>query len=294
LEGGVERVSQWNENDWGRKDESSKKQPQLLFPVMRNVDLDKLIREQNQLQKQQDMEKQRQAQKQLPKDENQHSFYNRLEVGKAVEGNEGVVNLEARQRALEEARAAERQAADFPVRQLNDVYKEEEEGEEEEEEEEVLAGQRRLLQDLDTDDYFHENINQAADQERADEEAEGVVLLNQQDNFKHNNNEKNSVQQYGGEGERSNLYLFWLIVVSGVMFYAYNQLSLLILAHTSAITHVVLLTVRRAMVICLSVAYFGNPMTFTNWLGIAVASMGAIVYGIVKQSGPPETGHLKK
>lgn len=69
----------------------------------------------------------------------------------------------------------------------------------------------------------------------------------------------------------------------GTFHYIYNLASFMILSRTSPLTHVVIHTLRRVVVILVCVAYFGNPMTPLNWVGVVVVTVAVLAYTFSKQ-----------
>mmetsp|Transcript_8957 Transcript_8957/g.26875 ORF Transcript_8957/g.26875 Transcript_8957/m.26875 type:complete len:340 (+) Transcript_8957:116-1135(+) len=75
-----------------------------------------------------------------------------------------------------------------------------------------------------------------------------------------------------------------LLLANGVSFWAYLQLSWLVLARVSAVTHSVCNAMRRPVVILGDWLQFGNYISSTNAFGIALASGGALVYARVARA----------
>jgi len=73
------------------------------------------------------------------------------------------------------------------------------------------------------------------------------------------------------------------IVVSGLSFYLYNEVSFYTLDSVHPITHAVGNTIKRVILILFSVIRFGTPMTTQSMIGSAVAIFGVFAYSIAKQ-----------
>ena len=78
-----------------------------------------------------------------------------------------------------------------------------------------------------------------------------------------------------------------ILVVNGVAFWAYLQLSWLVLARVTAVTHSVCNAMRRPVVILAGWLQFGNEITSLNACGIALACGGAALYGHLSRPPPP-------
>ena len=78
-----------------------------------------------------------------------------------------------------------------------------------------------------------------------------------------------------------------ILVINGVAFWAYLQLSWLVLARVSAVTHSVCNAMRRPVVILAGWLQFGNEITSLNACGIALACGGAALYGHLSRPPPP-------
>jgi drug/metabolite transporter (DMT)-like permease len=78
-----------------------------------------------------------------------------------------------------------------------------------------------------------------------------------------------------------------ILVINGVAFWAYLQLSWLVLARVTAVTHSVCNAMRRPVVILAGWLQFGNEITSLNACGIALACGGAALYGHLSRPPPP-------
>jgi drug/metabolite transporter (DMT)-like permease len=74
------------------------------------------------------------------------------------------------------------------------------------------------------------------------------------------------------------------MLINGVTFWAYLQLSWLVLGRVSAVTHSVLNSLRRPVICTAGFLRFGGDPTALNITGIALASGGAVLYGQVKRT----------
>lgn len=71
-----------------------------------------------------------------------------------------------------------------------------------------------------------------------------------------------------------------LLLVNGVCFFAYLQLSVIVLAKVSAITHGVMNTMRRPVTIAASTIWFGRDLSYSNKIGMFLACLGSIMYSL--------------
>jgi uncharacterized membrane protein len=78
-----------------------------------------------------------------------------------------------------------------------------------------------------------------------------------------------------------------MLALNGVASWAYLQLSWLVLARVTAVTHSVCNAMRRPAVILAGWLQFGNEISYLNGCGIALACGGAALYGHVSRSPPP-------
>lgn len=89
-----------------------------------------------------------------------------------------------------------------------------------------------------------------------------------------------------GEGENSatikSIDFMKTVLVNGMTYAAYNQMSFLVLSMVTMVTHAVGNSLRRIVTIVASVYVFGNPITNQNGLGILLAVGGVIAYSISK------------
>lgn len=75
-------------------------------------------------------------------------------------------------------------------------------------------------------------------------------------------------------------------LVAALCFHAYQQVSYMILARVSPVTHSVGNCVKRVVVIVSSVIFFRTPVTLINSLGTGVALAGVFLYSRVKRIKP--------
>ncbi|SOV74538.1 phosphoenolpyruvate/phosphate translocator [Plasmodium sp. gorilla clade G3] len=73
------------------------------------------------------------------------------------------------------------------------------------------------------------------------------------------------------------------VLMSGVWFYLYNQLSFISLNRLNHITHAVASTVKRVFLILTSYFIFGTKFSFLGGLGSSIAVGGTFVYSLVKK-----------
>mmetsp|Transcript_18201 Transcript_18201/g.48957 ORF Transcript_18201/g.48957 Transcript_18201/m.48957 type:complete len:334 (+) Transcript_18201:55-1056(+) len=79
---------------------------------------------------------------------------------------------------------------------------------------------------------------------------------------------------------KSNPVFLYNCTMSGVTFYAYNELSTMTIKHTSAVTASVANTAKRVIVIVGTAVALGKPLTFEEMVGSAVAISGVFMYSL--------------
>merc|ERR1712150_353663 len=77
-------------------------------------------------------------------------------------------------------------------------------------------------------------------------------------------------------------YLLLKATFSGVLFHVYQIVSVLILGRASSVTHSVVNTLKRPMLILVSALFFRTEVAPKNAFGIVCALSGAYIYGAVK------------
>jgi len=70
------------------------------------------------------------------------------------------------------------------------------------------------------------------------------------------------------------------VIMSGLTFYLYNEVSTLALKSISGVTHSVANTAKRAIIIVGAAIAFGESMAFTKMVGCAIAIGGTFLYAI--------------
>lgn len=73
--------------------------------------------------------------------------------------------------------------------------------------------------------------------------------------------------------------------VNGVTFFAYLQLSWVVLSRVAAVTHSVCNSLRRPVMCVFGFLQFGNYISPLNSAGIAMASLGTLFYAQVRIAG---------
>jgi len=76
--------------------------------------------------------------------------------------------------------------------------------------------------------------------------------------------------------------LAYMMVASGFHFFMYQLSSFWVLSLVQPITHSVLNTLKRIVIIVVSIFVFRNPVTFQSALGTAVAVGGVLLYSLTK------------
>lgn len=73
-----------------------------------------------------------------------------------------------------------------------------------------------------------------------------------------------------------------LVVVNGLTYFIYNQMSFLVLSKVTVVTHAVGNSLRRVVTILFSIWYFRNQVVPQNALGIVLAIFGVLAYSFSK------------
>jgi uncharacterized membrane protein len=86
--------------------------------------------------------------------------------------------------------------------------------------------------------------------------------------------------------DASSMLVSWpflkIVLINGVTYAAYNQMSFLVLSLVTMVTHAVGNSLRRVVTILASIWVFGNAITTQNAVGIFLAVGGVIAYSISK------------
>jgi solute carrier family 35 protein E1 len=72
------------------------------------------------------------------------------------------------------------------------------------------------------------------------------------------------------------------VCLTGILFFAYNELAMKALSHVHAITHAVGNILRRVIIMLSSMIVFGTPMSHVGAAGSALAISGSFVYALTK------------
>jgi solute carrier family 35 protein E1 len=78
-------------------------------------------------------------------------------------------------------------------------------------------------------------------------------------------------------------YIIFNLLTAGICYYLYNETSFLALGRVSPVTHAVANTVKRIVIILVSVGIFSTKMTPLGMAGSGIAVAGAFFYAIAKQ-----------
>ena len=79
-----------------------------------------------------------------------------------------------------------------------------------------------------------------------------------------------------------------LLVLNGIMFAVYNLASYAVLKRTELVTHSVLNVFRRVFIIAFTCAYFQVPLTAFSIGGIAVATVGVLLFSTLRKGDKPK------
>jgi drug/metabolite transporter (DMT)-like permease len=84
------------------------------------------------------------------------------------------------------------------------------------------------------------------------------------------------------EDKNDRLEFAKLVLLNGVTYAAYNQMSFLVLSLTTVLSHSVGNSFRRIATIIFSVYMFGNTITTQNAIGMVLAIAGVVLYSFSK------------
>jgi len=78
--------------------------------------------------------------------------------------------------------------------------------------------------------------------------------------------------------------VLWLLGLNGLIYYTQSVLAFEVMFHCSPVTVSVLNTAKRALIICLTAAFFGNSITPMARLGTAVTLAGSCLFSVLRVS----------
>jgi solute carrier family 35 protein E1 len=76
--------------------------------------------------------------------------------------------------------------------------------------------------------------------------------------------------------------IVWGMIMSGLYFYTYNEVAFYCLGSIDATTHAVGNTVKRVVLLCVSVLVFGHKLTPLGLAGSVIAIFGVLLYSLLK------------
>lgn len=77
-----------------------------------------------------------------------------------------------------------------------------------------------------------------------------------------------------------------MVVITGLLYYTYNEMAFLVLGSVAPVTQSVGNTVKRVVVIVAAAIAFQTPMTMTGIAGSAIAIGGVLLYSVVRGMYP--------
>ena len=80
----------------------------------------------------------------------------------------------------------------------------------------------------------------------------------------------------------TNAHMLKLLSVSGFLYYLYNEVAFLALSEVAPVTHAVTNTVKRVVIILVSVLFFRTPISPLGIIGSSLAILGATAYSLAK------------
>mmetsp|Transcript_18075 Transcript_18075/g.41097 ORF Transcript_18075/g.41097 Transcript_18075/m.41097 type:complete len:390 (-) Transcript_18075:349-1518(-) len=87
-----------------------------------------------------------------------------------------------------------------------------------------------------------------------------------------------------GTGSFTNKSLSILMALSGLSYYAYNEVAFLALGKVNPVTHAVGNTIKRVVIIVASVIAFKTPMSTGSIIGSSIAICGTLLYSLAMNS----------
>ncbi|KAF0709529.1 hypothetical protein AaE_012854 [Aphanomyces astaci] len=91
--------------------------------------------------------------------------------------------------------------------------------------------------------------------------------------------------------EYINLIPYTLIFVCSICQFVSSLASILLLGHVAELTYSIMSTLKRVVIVVSAVVYFGNAMTLTSGVGMAVALGGVGMYQHAKLTQTKAVGH---
>jgi len=85
-------------------------------------------------------------------------------------------------------------------------------------------------------------------------------------------------------GDFTNKSLSILLALSGLTYYAYNEVAFLALGKVNPVTHAVGNTIKRVVIIVASVIAFKTPMSTGSIIGSSIAIFGTLLYSLAMNS----------
>merc|ERR1712072_866372 len=92
---------------------------------------------------------------------------------------------------------------------------------------------------------------------------------------------------------KTNKSLQFNLVMSGMMFYLYNELATMTIKATGAVTASVANTAKRVIVLIVMAVVAGTPLTHEQKLGASIAIGGVLVYSVIDDFLAPAKGKKK-
>ena len=86
------------------------------------------------------------------------------------------------------------------------------------------------------------------------------------------------------------LHTLYLLFLNGTVHFAQNMLALQVLAHVSPVTYSIANLFKRVFVILVAIAWFGQMVTWPQWLGIFLTFVGLYLYNSAKNDAPAPSG----
>merc|ERR1740121_1082397 len=84
---------------------------------------------------------------------------------------------------------------------------------------------------------------------------------------------------YASDGRAFLLHMFG----SGLCYYLYNELAFLALGRLDPVSHAVVNTMKRVVIVAVAIAVFRTPVTPLGVVGSVVAVAGTLMYSLAKQ-----------
>eukprot|EP00913_Durusdinium_trenchii_P025133 g23592.t1 len=92
---------------------------------------------------------------------------------------------------------------------------------------------------------------------------------------------QSSRRLWNENSERSLVLLLW---IDGVLYHVQSVIAYVVMSYLSPVTVSVVNTLKRALIICISIQVFGNRVTLLTQVGTGICLFGVLCYNWMKSS----------